>query len=296
MKNNTIKISFVLTTYNKINYLKVTLPYVLDQLREEDEELIIVDGASTDGSREFISLMVQNRQQTYFVSEKDRGEADGLNKALAMCKGKVIKNLTDDDAFSFASVRIAADHLLSSDLDIMGFNGFGLTLFDSKPVFSTSEFTKNYLSYLQSKKPFFFCGLSYLFKTESLSKLGYFSTDFKMVDLEYSFRISAKNCKIGWSNLWMFVNIYNANSNTLVLNKRLEKESIALHRKYCSFNRYIEVLFRFKLQRILEFKNKLIKKERYGAENKLSFEDGFLRSVSLLEKENNQLKEILFYP
>jgi glycosyltransferase involved in cell wall biosynthesis len=289
-----IKISYILTTFNKYAYLKITLPYIISQLLP-DEELVIIDGKSKDETVGFIQEQVKNKANIFFLSEEDKGESDGLNKALSFCKGKIIKNLTDDDAFSFYAVREAATYMLAHEIDIMGFDGFGLSLHLEEFIFGKTNFKNGFDVYLSQKKPFFFCGLSYLIKKSDLPSLGLFSTEYKMVDLEYSFRISSRKCKIGWSNLLTFVNIYNANSNTLLFNKRLEKESLELHKKYCPGKKYYAVLFRFKLQRLLEFKNKLIKRESFGKTNKLNFEKGFLKSLETLEKENRTLEKIIFY-
>lgn len=288
------KISFVLTTYNKYEYLKITLPYIIKQLLP-DEELVIVDGNSSDKTVPFIQSQIAGIKNILFISESDKGESDGLNKAIALCKGKIIKNLTDDDGFSFYAVRKAADYMILQDCDIMGFDGFGLSLHEEEFNFTKTNFSKGFNEYKTNKQPFFFCGLSYLIKRSAWPSLGLFSLDYRMVDLEYSFRISSGKSKIAWSNLLMFTNIYNANSNTLLLNKRLEKESLALHKKYRSFSEFLNILFRFKLQRVLEFKNKLLGREAFGKKNKLDFEEGFRRSISLMEKENAALNEIQFY-
>jgi glycosyltransferase involved in cell wall biosynthesis len=289
-----IKISYILTTYNKYKYLKITLPYTISQLLP-NEELIIVDGNSKDESVQFITELVKSNQNITFISQPDRGESHGLNKALLLCKGQLIKNLTDDDAFSFYAVRKAADYMLANDIDIMGFDGYGLSLHHSNIAFGKTEFYAAYQNYSKDRCPFFFCGLSYLIKRSSLPLLGLFSVNYKMVDLEYSYRISSAKCKIGWSNLAMFVNIYNAQSNTLLFNKQLEKESTELHKKYASRTKYFTVFLRFKLQRLLEFKNILIRREPFGKSNKLDFEKGFYESIELLEKENSGLEKINFY-
>lgn len=293
--NSSKTISYILTTYNKCAYLKISLPYILKNI-QADEELIIFDGNSKDESRDFIESQIKDLPNVIFISEADKGESHALNKALLLCKGDVIKNLTDDDAFSFYAIRKAAQHLKNSDLDIIGFDGYGMSLHDEDYNFSKTDFYAGYRAYSLNHQPFFFCGLSYLIKKSSLPVLGLFSISYKMVDLEYSFRISSGKCKIGWTNLLCFVNIYNANSNTLLFNKQLEKESKELHKKYGSRDSYYKVYFRFKLQRLLEFKNKLSGKKGFGISNKLDFEKGYYRSVDILEKENKSLTQLTFYP
>ena len=40
-------LSYVLTTFNKLDYLKITLPLLIEA-RKPDEEIVVVDGGSTD--------------------------------------------------------------------------------------------------------------------------------------------------------------------------------------------------------------------------------------------------------
>jgi glycosyltransferase involved in cell wall biosynthesis len=289
-----INISYILTTYNKFDYLKTTLPIFINCLLQ-NEELIITDGNSNDGTVSFIKDLIKDKSNISFISEEDEGESHGLNKALFLCRGEIIKNLTDDDAFNFYAVRKAACYMSEHEIDIMGFDGYGLSLHLDEYIFKKTNFRKDFDDYLIKKKPFFFCGLSYLIKRKSLPLLGLFSVNHKMVDLEYSFRISSGKCKIGWSNLLMFTNIYNDRSNTLIFNKALEAESTDLHKKYRSIFDFSKIYLRFKLQRILELKNKFLKKETFGKNNKLNFKEGFLKSIDLLEKENSTLEKINFY-
>ncbi len=57
-------------------------------------EHIVVDGGSSDGSRELLES-----SGVRFVSERDRGQADALNKALGMARGEIIGWLNSDDLY-----------------------------------------------------------------------------------------------------------------------------------------------------------------------------------------------------
>ena len=46
-----ISLSYILTTFNKLAYLKISLPYLIAS-RQQDEEIVIVDGGSKDGARD----------------------------------------------------------------------------------------------------------------------------------------------------------------------------------------------------------------------------------------------------
>src|ERR1700739_554911 len=130
-----ITLSYVLTTFNKLSYLKVTLPLLIEA-RKEDEEIVVVDGGSADGTKEFLSeLHNQGKIQT-FISEKDFGESHGFNKAFLNSKGDLIKIITDDDVYSFKIIQQCKSFMLqNTSVDILGFDGYSFDLSNEKLSF-----------------------------------------------------------------------------------------------------------------------------------------------------------------
>lgn len=61
-----------------------------------DFEHIFIDGASTDGTQEYIR---ENYKEAVFVSEKDNGIYDALNKGLKLANSEIIGFLHSDDLF-----------------------------------------------------------------------------------------------------------------------------------------------------------------------------------------------------
>jgi glycosyltransferase involved in cell wall biosynthesis len=80
-------------SFNQARFLEQNLASVRGQ-GEVVLEHIVADGGSTDGSRELLE-----RSGVRFVSEKDRGQADALNKALAMSSGEIIGWINSDDLY-----------------------------------------------------------------------------------------------------------------------------------------------------------------------------------------------------
>ncbi len=89
-------ITVVTVSLNAVPSVEQTIRSVLDQTWSP-LELIIVDGASTDGTWEIISKY--RSRLAHAVSEKDDGIADAMNKGIALAKGDFIVFLHADDYF-----------------------------------------------------------------------------------------------------------------------------------------------------------------------------------------------------
>lgn len=92
------KISIVSPFYNDKVMLKRTLESVLRQDYANIEH-VVADGGSTDGSvdllKEYEAKYKSAGKELIWVSEKDNGIADGVNKATAMSSGNVIMFMVD---------------------------------------------------------------------------------------------------------------------------------------------------------------------------------------------------------
>jgi len=91
------RISVVIPSYNKAEYLEETLRSVLLQ-NYPALELIIIDGGSTDGTLEIISRY--GPWIASWVSEADRGETHAINKGFARATGELVACLAADDLYS----------------------------------------------------------------------------------------------------------------------------------------------------------------------------------------------------
>ncbi len=88
------RISFLLATKNRGKFLKKAFAYI-KKIKSRDDELIIIDGLSTDNTKAVIKKYKD--WVDIFISEKDQSEAHALNKGILLSQGKYIKFLTDDD-------------------------------------------------------------------------------------------------------------------------------------------------------------------------------------------------------
>ena len=91
-------ISIITPVYNGVRFIEACVQAVIDQCCTEAEH-IIVDGGSTDGTVEVIKRYALQYPHLRWVSEKDRGQSDAMNKGLALARGELIGFLNVDDYY-----------------------------------------------------------------------------------------------------------------------------------------------------------------------------------------------------
>jgi GT2 family glycosyltransferase len=88
------KISVVLVSFNQAAFVEEAICSVLEQ-GYPNLELVVIDGASTDGS---VAILSRYRDRcAHFLSEPDGGQSEGLNKGFARATGEILCWLNSDD-------------------------------------------------------------------------------------------------------------------------------------------------------------------------------------------------------
>jgi len=91
-----MKVSIITVTYNSAFYLEDTISSIRNQIYS-NIEYIVVDGGSTDRTLEIIN---NNKDIIkYYISEKDNGIYDAMNKGIKLATGEIIGFLNSDDFF-----------------------------------------------------------------------------------------------------------------------------------------------------------------------------------------------------
>ncbi|MDP7567125.1 MAG: glycosyltransferase family 2 protein [Flavobacteriales bacterium] len=91
------KISIITVSFNSQSTIKHTIQSVASQ-DYQNKEYILIDGASTDWTLDIISFLKD--KINYFVSEKDNGIYNAMNKGIKASSGEIIGILNSDDFYS----------------------------------------------------------------------------------------------------------------------------------------------------------------------------------------------------
>lgn len=223
---SSVFLTFVITTRNKKNLLTELLSSLISS-RHVDEEIIIVDSNSTDGTREYLQTLLDAGQIDKFVSEHDFGEAHGFNKCLTLATGKYIKILSDDDVYDWVLLRNIKDWLQTNTVDVFFTNGLTSTRAETiVPI----EYQNEYFRWRNRSRPFAFCGLGLIIRREAIPLVGLFCTLYKRVDAEFSLRVTSMGpkLKLGFTPCYLWFRRLNASSNSVRFRTGIRNEMIHL--------------------------------------------------------------------
>lgn len=110
-------LSVVTPSYNQAPFLEETLRSVLAQ-GYPNLEYLVIDGGSTDGSVGIIERYAAHLAG--WVSERDRGQSDAINKGFQRATGEIVAWINSDDTFCSGALHAQVGYLLERpDVDVV---------------------------------------------------------------------------------------------------------------------------------------------------------------------------------
>jgi glycosyltransferase involved in cell wall biosynthesis len=160
-----VKASIVTPSYNQAEFLERTLASVAAQ-QGADIEHVVMDGGSTDGS---VAILERFQPSVRWVSEKDAGQADAVNKGIAATTGEVIGWINSDDVYYPGAVARAVAYLEAHpDIDVV----YGMGDHIDRDDRAFEPYPTEAWSFARLKERSFICQPAAFFRRRVVARLG----------------------------------------------------------------------------------------------------------------------------
>jgi glycosyltransferase involved in cell wall biosynthesis len=184
-------VTIITPSYNRAWIIQECIDCIKNQSYKNIEH-IVIDGASTDHTLDILKREQKN-YNLQWISEKDRGVYDAVNKGIKLAKGQIVTYLNTDDFYFPYSVEVIVKKFLESSADIIYGDWLNLdydTCFmEFLPCMHLNKYDLLLGGYLPQPAVFL--------RREVFEKIGVFDIDFKlMADNEFFTRAAVQGAKI----------------------------------------------------------------------------------------------------
>ena len=222
------KVSIVTPSYNQASYIERNILSVLNQ-GYPNLEHIVMDGGSKDGT---VAILRKYRHLKW-VSRKDNGQSDAINRGFRRAKGEIIGWLNSDDTYNPGAVNAAVGFFKSHpDCDILYSRVNVIDENDRKIgdhfIFPHSRFVQLNMNNCIPQQGVFF-------RRKILDEVGYLDESLNFVmDYEFWVRIGAKKKFAMVPGTWANFRVAQG-TKTSESYDRFFNETLEVNRKYGGF-------------------------------------------------------------
>ena len=257
-----MKVSIITAAFNSASTISDTIDSVLRQTYK-DIEYWVIDGGSSDETLKIVRGYIPKfNGRLRYITEKDNGIYDAMNKGIRMCTGDVVGILNSDDYFTDSTVVENIVSNFSRDNKIDAVYGDIHFIHDAEPdvvvrYYSSAMFRPFWLRF-----GFMPAHPSFYVKRDVYEKNGLYSLDYKiaadydmMVRLFHKVKINAVYIKKD------FVTMRTGGLSTKNIHNRLliTKEDVKACRRYGLYTNILFISMKY-LYKIFEFKSFNMKK------------------------------------
>lgn len=224
MGEKNYKVSIITVVYNGVKTIEQTILSVLEQ-SYKNIEYIIIDGLSTDGTQEIVRKYQDSI--AYFVSEKDNGLYDAMNKGIQKATGEIVGIINSDDWYAKDAIESIVNYFERYEADLV----YGDVVFVDQ----------NGRERPNIKKPidhiWFQCVIQHpgIFVKRSIyERFGCYNTKYKIAaDYDFMLRLYSENVRFGYVD--KVVSYFRLGGLSTVLKRRAEDEAYQVSESYIDY-------------------------------------------------------------
>lgn len=187
-----MKVSIVTPSFNQGRFIERTINSVASQSGAEIEH-VVIDGGSTDNTVEILKSFTPSVQ---WVSEKDKGQSNAVNKGILSTDGEIIGWLNSDDVYYPGTIaRIVAYFEANSDVDLVYGKADHIDA-DGNPfeLYPTEQW-----DFEKLKEICFICQPAMFFRRSVIEKYGQLDESLNYcMDYEYWLRLGKADAKFAY--------------------------------------------------------------------------------------------------
>jgi glycosyltransferase involved in cell wall biosynthesis len=229
---STCRVSFVGATKNRVDILRNKLTRIGD-LIGPDDEVVIVDGDSTD---ETVQMLSTSKQVDVWISEPDKDATHAFNKGLLLASGRYLIPFSDDDELLKNGVELAVsvlDNHPNVDVIVCG----GTKIGGNGPFPRWLPAGTNYGSRITDPWVYGASGVGFVIRRSALAKIGLFEPRLAS-DAEFIAKAITRSATVKFARIHLYIHSIVGTSHVAREFDAHLRDSRAIARAYMSFRTY----------------------------------------------------------
>lgn len=221
MDGKKYKVSIITVVYNGVKTIEQTIQSVLRQTYK-NIEYIIVDGLSTDGTQKIVEKYMDSI--ACFISEKDDGIYDAMNKGIERATGEIIGIINSDDWY--------AENAVEKIVKCFEQTKAGLVYGKVSIVFQNGEVKVGFERELDSMWYQLSVSHPTVFVRRGIyKKFGMFDTQYKIAS-DYDFLLNLYSRQVEFGYVDDVISYFRLGGTSTIREKEMEDEAYEISMKY----------------------------------------------------------------
>jgi glycosyltransferase involved in cell wall biosynthesis len=238
-------VSIITPSYNQGEFIEECIVSILSQAGDFHLDYIIMDGGSTDNSvaiiRKYDQLLRAGKWEaacrgiTYrWSSQKDEGQADAINKGLAMAKGEIVGWLNSDDTYLPGAVFRVADYLGNHPEIVMV---YGNAYYTDRDSAITSTYPTEPFRFKRLAENCFICQPAAFLRREALDLVGRLDAGLQAsMDYELWIRMGKRfDGRIAFMEEYLATSRMYMENKTNAIRDKVLRENLAILQKHFGY-------------------------------------------------------------